>query len=175
MRSAHISKRTRSRRSHSTRDRQLRLEMLLAEAENNTFKRVKWQQNFRCSECTDLADTAFLRSPMSCVQFEDGINELQTLGQSVRTLTEANHRAAQHAGDLLRDLRQVSHRSTQTANQLYTSNGKIGHSINYQAAWEAYLEQFDHLAHVVGFRIADKPVCLGHRQSQYRQCRHRGL
>ena len=66
-------------------------------------------------------------------QFEQGIDDLQTLGKTVRRLVEANHRSAHRAGELLRDLRQVSHRSTQTGNQLYTSNGKIGHSINYQA------------------------------------------
>ena len=90
-------------------------------------------QNFRCSNAPTWR-ALLLKVPDELrVQFEQGIDELQTLGQSVRTLTEANHRAAQRAGDLLRDLRQVSHRSTQTANQLYTSNGKIGHSINYQA------------------------------------------
>ena len=110
------------------------------------------------------------------IQFEQGIDELQTLGKKPSEhLTEANHRSAQRAGDLLRDLRQVSHRSTQTGNQLYTSNGKIGHSINYQAVMGAYLEQLDHLAHVVGFWIADKSVSLGYRRSQYRQCRHRRL
>ena len=116
-------------------DGQLRLEMLLAEAENNTFKRVKWQRKTFGAQSTPTWRALLLKVPDELrVEFEEGINELQTLGQSVRILTEANHRAAQRAGDLLRHLRQVSHRSTQTANQLYTSNGKIGHSINYQAA-----------------------------------------
>ena len=113
---------------------QLRLEILLAEAENNTFKRVKWQRKMFGAQTAPTWRALLLEVPDELrVQFEQGIDDLQTLGKNVRRLTEANHRAAQRAGDLLRDLRQVSHRSTQTGNQLYTSNGKIGHSINYQA------------------------------------------
>lgn len=113
---------------------QLRLEMLLAEAENNTFKRVKWQRKTFGAQTAPTWRALLVQVPDELrVQFEQGIDDLQTLGKNVRRLTEANHRSAQRAGDLLRDLRQVSHRSTQTGNQLYTSNGKIGHSINYQA------------------------------------------
>jgi len=113
---------------------QLHLESLLAEAENNTFQRVKWQRSTfgMKSLPTWNALSEVVPQPMRS-DFKLKVTKLTEIGAEIRKITEQNHRAAERADQLLSDLRDITHRSSHTQNQLYTSRGKLGSRALYQA------------------------------------------
>lgn len=112
---------------------QLQLEAILAEAENNTFKRVKWQRATFGNRCTPTWKSLCEMAPEDMkIPFQKQVLFLTELGAKVRQVTEQNHRSAGRAERLLSELREVSFRSTRHHSQLYTSRGKLGRQGPYQ-------------------------------------------